>query len=79
VAEFWHPTWSGNCRTSRVRIESDGRLLTDVPADLPQLGQRVSYFSVTATRPEAGEAAPANVISVKLPRTGAGSRQPNRT
>jgi hypothetical protein len=39
-----------------VRIESDKNLLTDVRADLPQLGQRVSYFSVTATRPGIGDA-----------------------
>jgi hypothetical protein len=34
-----------------VRIESDGYLLTDVKEDLPKLGSRVKYFTVTATPP----------------------------
>lgn len=49
-----------------VRLESDNNLLTDVHADLPQLGQRVNYFTVTATRPRVGDEPGKDVISVKL-------------
>jgi hypothetical protein len=49
-----------------VRIESDKNLLTDVRTDLPQLGQRVSYFSVTASLPTSGDERQHEVISVKL-------------
>jgi hypothetical protein len=53
-----------------VRVESENNLLTDVRADLPQLGQRVSYFSVTATRRASDDStAPHDVISVKLAKS----------
>ena len=53
---------------TEVRVESDNNLLTDVETDLPGLGQRVSYFTVTATREAAGDQ-PSEVISVKLTRS----------
>jgi hypothetical protein len=51
-----------------VYIESDNNKLTDVSEDLPQLGQRVNYFTVTATRTGAGDEPSKEVIGVKLAR-----------
>jgi hypothetical protein len=48
-----------------VRIESEGNTLTDISEDLPQLGPRVGYLSITATRAEGG-ARPSEVLSVSL-------------
>ena len=52
----------------KVRIEADNYTLTDVVADLPRLGQRVSSFSVIAERPADG--VPHEVVSVKLAKQG---------
>jgi hypothetical protein len=53
----------------KVRIEAaDEFELTDVEADLPGLGERVSNFSVTALRPADGDQS--EVVSVKLTKHG---------
>lgn len=51
-----------------VYIESDNNKLTDVSTDLPQLGQRVNYFTVTATRAAVGDEPSKEIVSVKLAR-----------
>lgn len=55
----------------KVRIEADNYTLTDVAADLPGLGQRVSYFTVTALRPDPENLVEQHeVVSVKLAKRG---------
>ena len=50
---------------AEVLIESDNNLLSDVAADLPQLGTRVGYIKVRALRPD-GTHGMAEVLSVNL-------------
>lgn len=51
-----------------VYLESDSNKFTDVRADLPQLGQRVSYFTAKGTRTESQTEPPKEIITVKLAR-----------
>jgi hypothetical protein len=50
----------------QVVIEADNNTLDDVHTDLPKLGQRVSYFTVTATTATANDGAGRELVSVKL-------------
>ncbi len=46
-------------------MESEGNILTDIREDLPQLGPRVRYLVITATRAE-GKSLPSDVLKVSL-------------
>jgi cytochrome c oxidase subunit IV len=64
-----------------VRIESENNELTDIREDLPQLGPRVSYISIAASRTSAENNALPEVLAVRLNATRAviSTTDPNPT
>jgi hypothetical protein len=52
-----------------VRMESESNKLTDIREDLPQLGSRVGYFSIVASRASAEKDESSEVLSIRLNAT----------
>jgi hypothetical protein len=52
-----------------IVLESDGRELEDVAADLPNVGRRVQYFTIKVTgKPEEGDEGSREILTVSLTR-----------
>ena|SRR5438034_1182526 len=49
-----------------VQIESESNKLTDIREDLPQLGPRVSYISIVASRTNAENNEPSEILGIRL-------------
>jgi hypothetical protein len=57
--------YASQLRDVKITMEADNNELDDVQADLPKIGKRLSYFTLTATRPDdAGQ--PQEVLKVYL-------------
>lgn len=57
--------YASQLRDVKITMEADNNALDDVQADLPKIGKRLSYFTLTATRPDdAGQ--PQEVLKVYL-------------
>jgi len=57
--------YASQLRDVKITMEADSNELDDVQADLPKIGKRLSYFTLTATRPDdAGQ--PQEVLKVYL-------------
>jgi hypothetical protein len=53
---------------AKVSIEADDYELDDMETELAEIGPRLEYFSVTATKATGGQEAPRELVSIRLSR-----------